>query len=51
MQTGQNVPGVTWKNLVDEATPYETGFKDKKWAVSLVFLSKCLLVHSREYHA
>jgi hypothetical protein len=43
------VPNIHWQNSVDEATPYETGFKDKKWAVSSGLLLTPL-VHLREYN-
>jgi hypothetical protein len=43
------VPNIHWQNSVDEATPYETGFKDKKWAVSSGLLLTPL-VHRRKYN-
>lgn len=37
-QTGKKVGNVTWINEVDRASPYETGYKDILWNVSVHFL-------------
>lgn len=31
LTNGQQIEGLTWLNTVDDVSPYETGYQDKKW--------------------
>lgn len=35
LTTGEPIEGLTWVNTVDSASPYNSGYQDKSWVVSL----------------